>query len=176
MWLVYEAGPEVYPAGGQLQLWHSHDSPQGHLLGAQARVSVRDTGKPTPPSTDTSEQSWGGGRWATRGLALPPKPGRWNPAGLGDTLGFSTNLPPVVSQPSDLHHLPSSHGVHQTLSQVAPGPQKFTNHSGTGVVSFTVAPGSCQFPDRRPPLPSSTPGPSVIPQGLHVSSLLASPA
>lgn len=36
--LVHKAGPEVHPAGGELQLGHGHGGLQGHHLGGQSRA------------------------------------------------------------------------------------------------------------------------------------------
>lgn len=37
--LVHKTGPEIHPAGGELQGWQQHEGSQGHLLGAQASDS-----------------------------------------------------------------------------------------------------------------------------------------
>lgn len=45
--LVHKTGPEIHPAGGELQGWQGHKGSQGHLLGAQAIDSVK--GEATEP-------------------------------------------------------------------------------------------------------------------------------
>lgn len=42
--LVHEAGPEVHPAGGELQLGHGHDGPQGHHLAGDRTFNLVGTG------------------------------------------------------------------------------------------------------------------------------------
>lgn len=46
--LVHKTGPEVHPAGGELQCRQGHKGSQGHLLGVQACDSV--SGEVTLPA------------------------------------------------------------------------------------------------------------------------------